>query len=110
MYITFIYILSYFAYLCYANTIKRTTHAVIFYKDANYAGSIKYGDGIWERCYSLDNGWNDVVSSLKTISCVSVTLYSNANCNGFSQGYTSTNYVGSNMNDQASSYKMHLDC
>lgn len=78
------------------------------YEHADYGGATLtiYGDG----CYIWNNmpaGWNDITSSVRTNSC-GLTLYQNYNETGSSLKINSpgTAYVGSTMNDQASSWSI----
>ena len=78
------------------------------YEDADYGGSTLtvYAD----TCSGWNNmttGWNDRVSSARTGSC-GITLYEHYNLTGsyLKINYPGTAYVGTAMNDQASSWSL----
>jgi hypothetical protein len=78
------------------------------YEDVNYGGSTLtiYADGCigWNN---ISGGWNDRVSSVSTYGC-DIILYENYNKVGPSLyiNYPGTSWVGSSMNDKASSWKL----
>lgn len=86
-----------------------TTIQATLYVDANYGGASlslvdDFCNGGWNN---LTGSWNDVVSSARTASC-GVTLYENSNLGGISLSISppGSSYVGSTMNDKASSYSL----
>lgn len=78
------------------------------YEHADYGGATLtiFGDGcnIWNN---MQNGWNDITSSVRTNSC-GLTLYESYNKTGTSLTINSpgTTYVGTAMNDKASSWSI----
>jgi hypothetical protein len=78
------------------------------YEDVNYGGETLtiYADGCngWNNISAL---WNDSVSSVRTYGCA-ITLYEHYNKGGMSLhiNYPGTSWVGSTMNDKASSWSL----
>ncbi|KAK2049996.1 hypothetical protein LZ31DRAFT_548814 [Colletotrichum somersetense] len=92
------------------NSVQAITHLYIC-ADANFSGRCENLQSTTGQCYNLQNGWNDVVTSLGPDAGTSCTIWENNGCSGASiSGIVSPgifNLADSNwnFNDRASSYR-----
>lgn len=86
----------------------------IFYENASYGGASYVASVSQNGCYGYSHGytnlgaigWDNRISSFRSYSNCRTAIFSNTNYGGSSYGYyTNSTYVGSAMNDQASSIR-----
>jgi hypothetical protein len=87
----------------------------VYYADANYGGPTLsvYGNGTCDGDPNtvdwglpvMPAGWNDVISSFKSYSNCTSTIFENGNYGGASYTAVNSTYVGNAMNDRTSSIK-----
>jgi hypothetical protein len=91
-----------------AEGIESTIQAIL-YKDADYGGaSLSIVSDTCSGWNNLASTWNDVTSSARVSSGCNLTLYEHTNLGGTSLSVSppGTTYVGSAMNDKASSWSL----
>lgn len=86
----------------------------IFYENASYGGASYVASVSQNGCYGYSHGytnlgsigWDNRISSFRSYSNCRTAIFANTNYGGSSYGYyTNSSYVGSAMNDQASSIR-----